>query len=654
MFTYEDILAVEIKNRVWINSFDCGCDNSAEDVYDLSYELPGVRKENIDLQVTKQGLKLLAERNSVEYVNEFAFAWDADADKVQALYENGLLSIRVPLNCPAVLKNTLHFLDKIDYSLFYTMVVLCIEDEQITSRLIERMIEKADTRFSVKTAGSLQEARAFLSDQSPDIIITDIFLPDGKGTEIILETQKAPVIAVTGKGNEALAVEIMKAGAADYIIKETPEFQKLPARVLEIVSEKERSKHISQAEIKLETLREHIPTILETMLDAVVVVNIKGEIIYTNRQAAQILKLKMDEVLGTYFYAETWGSIDEKGNPFPKEKLPLYQALTLKKKVPELEHGLLHEDGSETWLSINAAPLYDREKTLMGAVATFRDITEQKEMERAFDWKKRFVQAIENTTGTLLIVLDTEGRVVRFNRACERATGYTFSELEGKHFWDYLIPEQERDEVKMIFENLRSGKYPLRHENYWKKKDGGMRYIAWNNTVMSGRDGEVEYILGAGVDITDEKEENEERIRELRRDLAALEQIVTSSLSSVTAAAFGQKPLEEGNPELFKQFVDLFSEILDDIMEERAYRTDKGVANRIRRFSDKLGFAIAGPKDLISIYSTALQKTIASMNPAKARGYKEEGRLLLLEVMGNLTSFYRKYYPAGTGKESSS
>lgn len=90
-------MAVEIKNRVWINSFDCGCDNSAEDVYDLSYELPGVRKENIDLQVTKQGLKLLAERNSVEYVNEFAFAWDADVDKVQALYENGLLSIRVPL-----------------------------------------------------------------------------------------------------------------------------------------------------------------------------------------------------------------------------------------------------------------------------------------------------------------------------------------------------------------------------------------------------------------------------------------------------------------------------------------------------------------------------------------------------------------------------
>ena len=62
------------------------------------------------------------------------------------------------------------------------MEVLCIEDEKITSRLIERMIEKAYT---------------------PDIIITDIFLPDGKGTEIILEMPKIPVIAMPVKNGEA-------------------------------------------------------------------------------------------------------------------------------------------------------------------------------------------------------------------------------------------------------------------------------------------------------------------------------------------------------------------------------------------------------------------------------------------------------------------
>lgn len=534
------------------------------------------------------------------------------------------------------------------------MEVLCIEDEKIIAWRVAKLLEKAHADTTVKTVGSLDEARRFLKAHTPDIIITDIFLPDGKATEIILEMSKIPVIAMTGRGNESLAVEIMKAGAADYIIKESQEFQRLPEKIIEILSDKEMVEYISRAEIKLETLKEHIPTILETMLDGVVVVNIKGEIVYANHQASNILELKLDKVLGTYFYSKEWRQIDEKGDPFPKEKLPLYQALTYKKKVPKLEHGLLHEDGSETWLSVNASPLYDSQKILMGAVATFRDITTQKEMEKAFNWKKEFVQAIENTTGTLLIVLDIDGRVVRFNRACERTTGYTYSELEGKYFWDYLIPDEEREEVKEVFQSLRSGKYPLRHENYWQKKDGGKRFIAWSNTAMPGKDGEAEYILGAGVDITEQKEQNEERIRELSRDLAALEHIATPSSSSITAAAFGQRPLEENSPELFKQFTALFSEILEDIMEERVFRTDKGTAGRVRALTDKLGYAVAGPKDVISIYSAALQTSIASMNPAKAREYKEEGRLLLLEVMGNLASFYRKYYPARTEKESSS
>jgi HSP20 family protein len=91
------------KNRVWINPCDCGCDcedDQADDIYNLSYELPGVDKEDIDLKITKQGLKLLAVRNNIEYYNEFNFSCDAEEDKVQAVYANGLLSVRVPLNCP--------------------------------------------------------------------------------------------------------------------------------------------------------------------------------------------------------------------------------------------------------------------------------------------------------------------------------------------------------------------------------------------------------------------------------------------------------------------------------------------------------------------------------------------------------------------------
>jgi HSP20 family molecular chaperone IbpA len=90
------------KKRIWINpcDCDCGCDEGEEDVYHLTYELPGVDKKDIDLKITKEALRLVAARGDVEYVNEFNFVCDVDAEAVQASYNNGLLLIEVPLDCP--------------------------------------------------------------------------------------------------------------------------------------------------------------------------------------------------------------------------------------------------------------------------------------------------------------------------------------------------------------------------------------------------------------------------------------------------------------------------------------------------------------------------------------------------------------------------
>jgi len=97
------------------------------------------------------------------------------------------------------------------------MEVLCIEDEKIIAWRVAKLLEKAHADTTVKTVGSLDEARRFLKAHTPDIIITDIFLPDGKATEIILEMSKIPVIAMTGRGNESVAVEIMKTYAVENI-----------------------------------------------------------------------------------------------------------------------------------------------------------------------------------------------------------------------------------------------------------------------------------------------------------------------------------------------------------------------------------------------------------------------------------------------------
>jgi PAS domain S-box-containing protein len=124
------------------------------------------------------------------------------------------------------------------------------------------------------------------------------------------------------------------------------------------------------------------------------------------------------------------------------------------------------------------------------------------------------------TAGALVVVLDREGRILRFNRACEQTTGYMSEEVIGRYVWELFLSPDEVDGVRAVFERLRGGEPRNDYENYWKGKDGGLRRISWSNTILTDPSGRVEYVVAAGLDITDFKRMQEqlrwtERIAEL-------------------------------------------------------------------------------------------------------------------------------------------
>ena len=117
-----------------------------------------------------------------------------------------------------------------------------------------------------------------------------------------------------------------------------------------------------------------------------------------------------------------------------------------------------------------------------------------------------FMLAVLGTMGALVVVLDSQGRIVRFNRACERTTGYSFEEVRGKELWPLLIAQDEAVAVRSVFDELAAGRFPKEFENDWMTRDGRRRRIAWSDTAMLGKTGAVEYIIGTGIDITDRKQ----------------------------------------------------------------------------------------------------------------------------------------------------
>ncbi|MEG4912539.1 PAS domain S-box protein [Microcoleus sp. B7-D4] len=129
-----------------------------------------------------------------------------------------------------------------------------------------------------------------------------------------------------------------------------------------------------------------------------------------------------------------------------------------------------------------------------------------KSAEQELEIERNIIYQVIDTTACLIVVLDSQGRIVRFNQACEKTTGYSTAEVINKYVWDlFLIPE-EIDPVKTIFTQLKVEHFNSEYQNYWRTKNGSKRLISWSNTVTTNSDGLVEYVIGTGIDITDRQE----------------------------------------------------------------------------------------------------------------------------------------------------
>jgi hypothetical protein len=113
--------------------------------------------------------------------------------------------------------------------------------------------------------------------------------------------------------------------------------------------------------------------------------------------------------------------------------------------------------------------------------------------------------------------------------------------------------------------------------------------------------------------------------------------------AAVAAQSLGLTPLREGLPELFDELVQHYGELLDLALEQRVYKVNYQLSENLRALGDQLGFIKAGPRDVVQIHHAALLKKAANVTVSKSRAYIEEGRLLILELMGNLVSYYRNY-----------
>lgn len=143
--------------------------------------------------------------------------------------------------------------------------ILIIEDDEGLLRLVQKTLQRAG--FHTDGASNGAKAIAFIVENSPELLLLDYKLPDMTGDQVIKTLKErestVPFIVMTGQGDENLAVNMMKLGARDYLVKTTDFLDLLPIVVKKVIDKLNAEKKLVEADNKLRISEEKLSQIIQ-------------------------------------------------------------------------------------------------------------------------------------------------------------------------------------------------------------------------------------------------------------------------------------------------------------------------------------------------------------------------------------------------------
>lgn len=313
--------------------------------------------------------------------------------------------------------------------------ILLIEDDPAHAELIQRAFEERGKYIRLTVVNSLAEARAYLNDFQPELIISDWRLPDGEGSAFLTEGNqnlpRTPIIIMTSYGNERNAVESMKSGALDYIVKSAESMMDMPhiaeraIQQWQILQERKRMQ---------ETIAEHeaqFRLLAENSSDMISRHDLCGKMLYVSPACRHLLGYEPAELVGQSFRTLI----------HPDDIATFLEILALPKwedAKQALSYRSRRKTGEYIWVETTVKIIRDQANQAVEIQASSRDITERKESEVALqhahkDLQEAYDRTIEGWVRALdLRDQETEGhtqRVTEMTMKLARELGCTDEEL---------------------------------------------------------------------------------------------------------------------------------------------------------------------------------------------------------------------------------
>ncbi len=393
------------------------------------------------------------------------------------------------------------------------LTVLLIEDNAGDARLLTEYLSDAPANpFVLEHVQTLADGLERLKSRGIALVLLDLSLPDSFGLDTFARTHQAapevPIIVLSGRDDEALAIRTVHEGAQDYLVKGQVD-TRLLVRSMRYAIERKR------AEEALAKERDLLHTLLENLPDRIYFKDEESRFLRISRAVVEQFKVAdQSQAVGKtdfdFFTAE------HAQVALNDERLVMRTGEPI---IGKVERETL-SDGSITWALTSKLPMRDKTGRIVGNFGISRDITEIKRIESELAEERNLLRSLIDNLPDYIYVKDTQYRYAIDNIAHRKFLGVrTEQEVIGKRITDFFPPalvEQFARDDQRIIEN---GEVLLNREEPLLDAQGRKRWHSTTKVPLRNNEGQIVGLVGISRDIT-ERKEAEEKLQEANAELA--------------------------------------------------------------------------------------------------------------------------------------
>ncbi|MBW1674314.1 MAG: PAS domain S-box protein, partial [Deltaproteobacteria bacterium] len=364
--------------------------------------------------------------------------------------------------------------------------ILLVEDNPGDVRLIQEFLCDAKMiSFQVEVAERLSDGLKALSEGRFDVVLLDLSLPDSSGLDtlekMLSRTQQVAIIVLTGLSDEDLALEAMRKGAQDYLVKGHVD-EHLLSRAIRYAIERKR------AEEALRESGEKYRNILESIEEGYYEVDTAGNFSFFNDAICKMLGYTNDEVMGMnsrqYIDKESAKRLCQTFNRVYKTGEPT--------KIFDFE--IIRKDTTKGYVETSVSLMKDAEGNSTGFRGIIRDITKRKQTKTELIQAKNFLQNILDSSIDGITTTDLQGNLIYTSPRTKDILGYVQEAAISKK--GYSFYSNGIKDAKTIMKELTTKGEIKDHEMKLIRKDDTLIDINLSASLLRNEEGEIIGTLG--------------------------------------------------------------------------------------------------------------------------------------------------------------